>query len=210
MEKQESVLLMELHEKLQQLRKQKGLTQEELAEKLYVSRTAISKWESGRGYPSIDSLKMIAQFFSVSIDALLSGDEILNLAEEDQKQSNRSFCSLIFGLLDVSTAMLLFLPFFAQRGSEPIQCFPLTLLGGVQPYVKILYLILVIGTVAFGVLTLALQNCQRTFWTQAKNKISLTLSVVGVLLFMIGLQPYAAVFAFVLLAIKVFISFKKA
>ena len=48
---------MELNEKLQELRKQKGLTQENLAEVLCVSRTAISKWESGRGYPNIDSLK---------------------------------------------------------------------------------------------------------------------------------------------------------
>ena len=47
---------MEFHEKLQELRKQKNLTQEELSEILFVSRTAISKWESGRGYPSIDSL----------------------------------------------------------------------------------------------------------------------------------------------------------
>ena len=47
---------MEFNEKLQILRKQKGLTQEDLAEKLYVSRTAISKWESGRGYPNIESL----------------------------------------------------------------------------------------------------------------------------------------------------------
>ena len=46
---------MEFHEKLQELRKQKNLTQEELSEILFVSRTAISKWESGRGYPSIDS-----------------------------------------------------------------------------------------------------------------------------------------------------------
>lgn len=57
---------MEFHEKLQELRKQKNLTQEELSEILFVSRTAISKWESGRGYPSIDSLKAIAEFFGVT------------------------------------------------------------------------------------------------------------------------------------------------
>ena len=68
---------MEFHEKLQELRKNKGLTQEELAEALYVSRTAISKWESGRGYPSIDSLKEISRYFSVSIDDLLSSEKLL-------------------------------------------------------------------------------------------------------------------------------------
>lgn len=57
---------MEFNEKLQELRKQKGLTQEQLAEVLYVSRTAISKWESGRGYPSIDSLKEISKEFMFS------------------------------------------------------------------------------------------------------------------------------------------------
>ena len=57
---------MEFHEKLQELRKQRGMTQEELATALYVSRTAVSKWESGRGYPSIDSLKAISGFFGVS------------------------------------------------------------------------------------------------------------------------------------------------
>lgn len=54
---------MEFNEKLQELRKKKGLTQEELAEALFVSRTAVSKWESGRGYPNIDSLKAVARFF---------------------------------------------------------------------------------------------------------------------------------------------------
>ena len=72
---------MELSEKLQELRKEKGLTQEELAEALFVSRTAISKWESGRGVPNIESLKAISKFFSVSIDELLSGEEILKIAE---------------------------------------------------------------------------------------------------------------------------------
>ena len=73
---------MEFNEKLQELRKSKGLTQEELAEKLYVSRTAVSKWESGRGYPNIDSLKEISMFFSVSIDELLSSEKLLFIAEK--------------------------------------------------------------------------------------------------------------------------------
>ena len=72
--------MMEFNEKLQELRKYKGLTQEDLAEKLYVSRTAVSKWEAGRGYPNIESLKAIAKFFSVTIDELLSTDEMLTIA----------------------------------------------------------------------------------------------------------------------------------
>ena len=68
---------VEFHEKIQELRKKKGLTQEELAEALFVSRTAVSKWESGRGYPNIDSLKEISMFFSVSIDELLSSEKLL-------------------------------------------------------------------------------------------------------------------------------------
>lgn len=67
---------MEFHEKLAELRKSKGLTQEELAEALFVSRTAISKWESGRGYPSIDSLKAIAKYFHVTIDELYSSTKM--------------------------------------------------------------------------------------------------------------------------------------
>ena len=86
---------MELNEKLQELRKNKGLTQEELAAALYVSRTAVSKWESGRGLPSIDSLKQISAFFDVSIDDLLSADKALSLAEQENKASQRSFCDLI-------------------------------------------------------------------------------------------------------------------
>ena len=87
---------MEFNEKLQELRKRKELTQEELAEKLYVSRTAVSKWESGRGYPSIDSLKAIAEFFSITVDELLSSNEMLTRVEENHKQTKKQFCDLIF------------------------------------------------------------------------------------------------------------------
>ena len=59
---------MEFNEKLQHLRKENNMTQEQLAERLYVSRAAVSKWESGKGYPNIESLKAISKLFSVSID----------------------------------------------------------------------------------------------------------------------------------------------
>ena len=110
---------MEFNEKLQELRKQKGLTQEELAEVLYVSRTAISKWESGRGYPNIDSLKAISKFFSVSLDDLLSSDAILTIAEDENKQKENQSRNLVFGLLDSSVAIFLFLPFFQELAHSP-------------------------------------------------------------------------------------------
>ena len=71
---------MEFNEKLQELRKSKGLTQEELAQAIFVSRAAVSKWESGRGYPNIDSLKELAVFFSITVDELISPNEILTAA----------------------------------------------------------------------------------------------------------------------------------
>jgi len=76
---------MELSEKLQRLRKQNNLTQEQLAEKLFVSRTAVSKWESGRGCPNIDSLLGIARLYGISVDGLLSGEELINIAGEEKR-----------------------------------------------------------------------------------------------------------------------------
>ena len=200
---------MEFNEKLQELRKQKGLTQEELATSLYVSRTAISKWESGRGYPNIESLKAIAKFFSVTIDELLSTDEVLTIAEEDGKQKEKHFRDLIYGLLDICIALLLFLPFFAEDADGIIQSVSLIALGGVQTYLKIAYLVVVITMTVMGVLTLTLQNCQASVWVKNKTMVSLMLGAILVLLLMISSQPYAAVFAFVLLTIKALMLIKR-
>ncbi len=102
-------------EKLQQLRKQKGLTQEQLAEELFVSRTAISKWESGKGYPNIDSLKSISKLFAVSIDDLLSSDELVSLATSENRSNINKVFGLIYGILDIMVLALIFLPFYGSR-----------------------------------------------------------------------------------------------
>ena len=112
---------MEFNEKLQQLRKNKGLTQEELAERLFVSRTAVSKWESGRGYPGIDSLKELSKLFGVTIDELLSGSELLTIAEEDNRKNENYIRDMVFGLLDISVIILFFLPFFGQKLENAVQ-----------------------------------------------------------------------------------------
>ena len=193
---------MEFNEKLQELRKNKGLTQEELAEALYVSRTAISKWESGRGYPSIDSLKEIAKYFSVTIDELLSSDEVLSIAEEDNKQKETHFRSLVFGLLDISVLMFFFLPFFGQKANGVIQEVSLLSLNEITTYLKTAYYAIVISIAVYGILTLTFQNCQKVFWTKNRDKISLILNAIAVLLFIISSQAYAGAFLFIFLAIK--------
>ncbi|MBQ6626174.1 MAG: helix-turn-helix transcriptional regulator [Ruminococcus sp.] len=200
---------MEFNEKLQELRRKKGLTQEELAQKLFVSRTAISKWESGRGYPSIDSLKEIAKFFSISIDELLSSNEVLTLAEEDSKEKERRSRDLVYALLDLSVLLLLFLPFFGQKSSGIIQDVSLLALTSVSVYIKVAYLVVVSLLVIFGVLTLALQNCKGVFWNKYKSKISIILSIVAVFTFIISPQPFAATLLFIFLVIKVLMLIKK-
>ncbi len=199
---------MEFCEKLQALRKQKGLTQEELAEVLFVSRTAISKWESGRGYPNIDSLKAISKYFGKTIDELLSGDELLTLAEEDTRHKEARVRDRVYGLLDCSVAMFLFLPFFGQRAEGMIQSVSLLELTGIAAYLKAVYFAAVVGMLTWGILTLALQNDQRAGWTRNKSIVSLLLNAAGALLFIISLQPYAAAFLFIFLAIKVILLLK--
>jgi len=200
---------MEFNEKLQELRKRKGLTQEELAESLYVSRTAVSKWESGRGFPNITSLKAIAAYFSVSLDDLLSNEELLVIAEKDSEEKERSITDLVFGLLDCGMGLLLFLPFFGQKTNDAIQGVSLLALTDIQPYSKAAYAVFVCVIMVLGIFTLALQNCRQKQWLQYKSMLSLVLSALGVCLFSISQQPYAAVFTFSFFSIKVFMRMKR-
>lgn len=200
---------MELNEKLQQLRKEKGLTQEELAAALYVSRTAVSKWESGRGTPNIDSLRALAAYFSVSVDDLLSADQLLSVAEEETKRKTAHLRDLVFGLLDMSTALFFFLPLFGQTYGATLQEVSLLSLTAVAPYVRVAYLSVVALLIVLGILTLALQNANVPLWLKLKAPVSLLFGGVGVLVFILGSQPYAAVYLFVLLIIKVLLLLKK-
>ena len=205
---QERAFCMEFNQKLQELRKAKGITQEELAQCLYVSRTAVSKWESGRGYPNIDSLKAIAAFFCVTVDELLSGEEILTIAKEENEQKEKHYRDLVFGLLDCCAALFFFLPLFGQNEGEIVRGASLLSLTGTEPYLKATYFAAVIGMILSGIFTLAFQNTDFLFFEKKKTKISFLLNAFGTLVFIASSQPYAAALLFVFLMIKVFFLIK--
>ncbi len=71
---------MTLGKKLRSARKSAGLTQEQLSEKLLVSRQAITKWETGKGMPDIENLKQLSKLLNISIDYLLDGGEVIDLS----------------------------------------------------------------------------------------------------------------------------------
>ena len=192
---------MEFNEKLQELRKSRGLTQEDLAQALFVSRTAISKWESGRGYPSIDSLKSISRFFSVSIDELICQEEIISAAEEDKQAFARRTVSFVAAALDILTAILLFLPAFGNGDDSPatVSLFALT---GVQAWAKFVFLIIIGITVLNGLCGMILIHFDRPVWNRHRLYTGMALSILGVAIFIAVRQPYAGILYFALLVIK--------
>lgn len=198
---------MEFNEKLLELRKQKGLTQEELANALYVSRTAISKWESGRGYPSIDSLKTISDFFGITLDELLSADKVLTLAKEDSKQKENVFINTVFALLDIIVLLLLFLPLFGQEEGGNVIAVSLLDFKKIVPILKIAYYIAVTAIPLFGTITLVLQSF--TAIPPIKNMVSIILTLSALILFIISSQPYAAVLLLSFTVIKALLLIKK-
>lgn len=81
---------MTLHTKLVSLRKQNGFTQLELAERLNVSRQAVSRWESGAAVPTIDNLKVLSNLYCVSLDSLLNNEEEPCKKTEGQKPEQQA------------------------------------------------------------------------------------------------------------------------
>lgn len=134
---------MEFNEKLQNLRKRNNLTQEQLSQKLHISRTAVSKWESGRGFPNIEALKNLSRFLNVSIDQLLSSEELLDVAENDNITRRNKVISLIFGIYDFMLIFFIFLPLYGEQNGDYIRAVNLLQLT-FNPWIKTSYYILFI------------------------------------------------------------------
>lgn len=116
---------MEFSEKLQKLRTQRNLTQEQLANQLFVSRTAISKWETGRGTPNLDSLQAIAKLFGVSLDELLSTEEVVVMAKNENKRNTEQILCYIDSVLNLMSVFGFLLPMYKVFKNNVYYCVPL-------------------------------------------------------------------------------------
>ena len=193
---------MEFNEKLKELRSSRGLTQEELAEVLFVSRTAVSKWESGRGYPSIDSLKEISTFFSVTIDELLSGEKLISIAKKENKSNMQNLCSILIGAIDLFHFLLIVLPLYPNSMKGYIASVNLLSYTETSVFNRMVYWGLFFLLMASGVTEVIISKLK----IEKVNKIififSIVLSILVVLFLALAAETYATALAFLLLVLK--------
>lgn len=105
---------MEFYERLRQLRRERGLTQQELGDELYVNRSVISRWENGERYPSVEDLKNISLYFNVSLDDLI-GSEIKEYSENSPICPDPRIELVVYGSLFTLLLVLLLLEAFCGK-----------------------------------------------------------------------------------------------
>ena len=154
---------MQLYQKIQKLRKENNMTQADLADKLYVSRQAVQKWESGITTPDVSKLPELAKIFNVTVDYLLDVNEESYINPEEKKEEEirkdegvsikrqRSMLDYLlmipFGM-SVVTGLLMF---FLIGGLMVGMCFAFTILA---PIASIGSFILIFANIYNGVGTI--------------------------------------------------------
>ena len=187
----------------QALLSKKGISAEQLAEQLFVSRTAVSKWESGRGYPNLESLKYLSKLFGISIDELLSNDDLLELAERDKRANIGRVIGLVFGALDVIALAFLFLPLFGQQEGDYVRAVTLLSHTGMEDTLRWFFVGILALLSAFGVFELVVELITPERWLSLCRLCSLALHAAAMFLFAVSRQPYVTALLFLLFVVKV-------
>ena len=108
---------MELARQLRAKREERGLSQDEVAKAIFVSRQTISNWETDKTYPDMQSLLLLSQLFDTSIDELVKGDAAR--IQQTVKEDSRKMRLLSYGMVGFSVLAFLFLLGFSIAWPEP-------------------------------------------------------------------------------------------
>lgn len=157
---------MQFQEKLKMLRQKKGLSQAALAKNIYVSRSAIAKWESGLGTPSATNLQALCTYFGVEEEWLMSRNDLKQQVELTRSRSKILILALLAIVVPATGILLGHCITFTARRSVSLYYPPLSLFGYIAAYHSALYgflcfsALLRVGTIAFSVLTIAIRTLQ--------------------------------------------------
>ena len=201
---------MDFGEKLKALRTERGLTQEQLAARLYVSRTAVSKWETGGGSPNLDSLQAVARLFDVSVDDLLSADDLIVLARDERRSTARSSGMLSFGLLDVLAVVFAFIPLYGVDDGSFVRMANLADYGASVDFGASFAVMAaaVVSLMFVGAVEILLAAAGSRRATRIVALVGFAVQALAVVLFASTMQPYATTLMFALLLAKVVVGYR--
>lgn len=191
---------MELSVKIQKLRKEQRLTQEQFAEQLFVSRTAVSKWETGRGTPSMESLQLISKLYNITLDELLRAEEVITIAENENKENINRFASYIDSIFNLAAIVGLLLPLYKVANNNIFYSVPLYQFKG---WLSALYWIFPISMGICGFIQILINKSDKEKAKRSINIIGVILNASAVFTLIISGQPYPAVMFFTLFLIKI-------
>lgn len=157
---------------------------------------------AGRGYPSIDSLKEISTFFSVTIDELLSGEKLLSIAEKENKSNMHNLCSILIGAIDLFHFLLIVLLLYPKSIKEYIASVNLFGYTETSAFNRIVYwvlffLLMLIGAAEIIVMQLKIEKVYKLVIA-----FSMLLGIAAVLFLALTGETYATALAFLLLVLK--------
>ena len=201
---------MDFGEKLKALRTERGLTQEQLAARLYVSRTAMSKWETGGGSPNLDSLQAVARLFDVSVDDLLSADDLIVLARDERRSTARSSGMLSFGLLDVLAVVFAFIPLYGVDDGSFVRMANLADYGASVDFGASFAVMAaaVVSLMFVGAVEILLAAACSRRAARIVALVGFAVQALAVVLFASTMQPYATTLMFALLLAKVVVGYR--
>ena len=159
---------------------------------------------------SIDSLKEISSYFSVPIDDLLSGEQLIFIAEKENKSNFNRVCDLLLGFVDLFSLMLIFLPLYPKSVNGYI--YSVNLLGYVDSttFIIRIYWALFISLTITGIVKILMVYFKFEKGKKAVTFISVGLSIIAVLFLAMAREPYAITVTFLLLLIKGILLYKQA
>ena len=197
---------MELSEKIQKLRKEQGMTQEQFAERLFVSRTAVSKWETGRGTPNMESLQMIARVCGITLDELLRAEEVISIAEKENKENLDRLIGYVEGIVNILALVSVLLPLYKVEEGQVFYAVPLYRYQG---WLAVFYWLFPIVMAACGIVQVLLNQGEQEVLKKTVSMAAAILNAGAILLLILSGQPYPAVMSFLLFAVKAWLKLRK-